>query len=79
MRRNETSNTDFNRATSSAERTQPCQNSNENHAQYLASWLRVLKADSCAIFSAASKAQQATDWMMGRDGDSAATVEVAAA
>jgi len=33
----------------------------EDHAQYLASWLRVLKADSRAIFTAASKAQQACD------------------
>jgi antirestriction protein ArdC len=37
-----------------------------DHAQYLASWLRVLKADSRAIFTAASKAQQATDWMIQR-------------
>jgi len=50
----------------------------EDHAQYLASWLTVLKADSRAIFSAASKAQQATDWMMGRAGESALTAEVAA-
>src|SRR5579862_7120349 len=42
----------------------------EDHAQYLASWLRVLKADSRAIFTAASKAQQATDWMIARAGES---------
>jgi len=50
----------------------------EDHAQYLASWLRVLKADSRAIFTAASKAQQATDWMIARAGESARTAEVAA-
>lgn len=38
----------------------------EDHAQYINSWLRVLKADKRAIFTAASKAQQATDWMVSR-------------
>lgn len=47
----------------------------EDHAQYLASWLKVLKADSRAIFTAASKAQQATDWLIAR---AARGVEVAA-
>jgi antirestriction protein ArdC len=32
-------------------------------AAYLASWLKVLKNDTRAIFTAASKAQQAADWM----------------
>jgi antirestriction protein ArdC len=50
----------------------------EDHAQYLTSWLRVLKADSRAIFTAASKAQQATDWMIARAGESVRTAEVAA-
>ncbi len=50
----------------------------EDHAQYFASWLKVLKADSRAIFTAASKAQQATDWMIARAGESARTAEVAA-
>lgn len=49
-----------------------------DHAQYIDSWLKVLKADSRAIFTAASKAQQATDWMIARAGDSARTAEVAA-
>jgi len=49
-----------------------------DHAQYLQSWLRVLKADSRAIFTAASKAQQATDWLIGRAGESARVAEVAA-
>jgi antirestriction protein ArdC len=43
----------------------------QDHAQYLASWLRVLKADSRAIFTAASKAQQATDWLIARAGSAA--------
>jgi antirestriction protein ArdC len=35
-----------------------------DHAQYIQSWLRVLKADKRAIFTASSKAQQATDFMV---------------
>jgi antirestriction protein ArdC len=50
----------------------------EDHAQYLASWLRVLKADSKAVFTAASKAQHATDWLIARAGESARLAEVAA-
>ena len=37
-----------------------------NHAAYIASWIRVLKGDPRAIFTAASKAQQAADWMHAR-------------
>jgi antirestriction protein ArdC len=37
-----------------------------DHAQYIASWLRVLKADKRAIFTAASKAQQAADYLVQR-------------
>lgn len=40
----------------------------EDHAQYIQSWLRVLKADKRAIFTAASKAQQACDWLIQRAG-----------
>ena len=50
----------------------------EDHAQYIQSWLKVLKADSKAIFTAASKAQQATDWLITRAGESVRTSEVAA-
>ncbi len=50
----------------------------EDHAQYIQSWLRVLKADSKAIFTAASRAQQATDWMISHAGESAGVAEVAA-
>jgi antirestriction protein ArdC len=45
-----------------------------DHAQYLAHWLNVLKADKRAIFTAASKAQQATDWLIQRAGESAREV-----
>ncbi len=34
-----------------------------DHAQYLASWLSVLKADKKAIFAAASAASKATDYL----------------
>jgi len=47
----------------------------QDHAQYIASWLRVLKADTRAIFTAASKAQQAADFIIRQSGQSA---EVAA-
>jgi antirestriction protein ArdC len=46
-----------------------------DHAQYIASWLKVLKADKRAIFTAASKAQQAADYIVRESGR---TVEVAA-
>jgi len=36
----------------------------EDHAQYIQSWLRVLKADRRAIFTAASMAQKAADYMI---------------
>jgi antirestriction protein ArdC len=35
-----------------------------DHASYLASWLRVLRADPSALFTVASKAQAATDWLV---------------
>jgi len=49
-----------------------------DHSRYLASWLKVLKADKRAIFTAASKAQQATDWLIARAGESAQVAQVAA-
>ena len=36
-----------------------------DHAQYLATWLAVLKADKKAIFAAASKASQAAEFLSG--------------
>jgi antirestriction protein ArdC len=49
-----------------------------DHAQYIDSWLKVLRADSRAIFTAASKAQQAADWMISRAGKDSVSAEVAA-
>ena len=46
-----------------------------DHAQYIQSWLRVLKADNRAIFTAAGKAQQAADYIVR---ESERTAEVAA-
>jgi antirestriction protein ArdC len=37
----------------------------EDHSAYLASWLRVLKADQRAIFQAAAHAQRAVDFLHG--------------
>ena len=37
-----------------------------DHAAYLASWLKVLRSDPRAIFTAASKAQAVADWMAER-------------
>lgn len=42
-----------------------------DHAAYVASWLAALKSDPRAIFSAASKAQQAADWMWDQQADGA--------
>ncbi len=39
-----------------------------DHAQYLDSWLRVLKADKKAIFTAASKASQAAEFLASFQG-----------
>jgi len=36
----------------------------EDHASYIASWLKLLKGDKKAVFSAASKAQQACDYLL---------------
>lgn len=36
------------------------------HADYLASWLEVLREDSRAIFRAASQASKAADWLLAR-------------
>ena len=35
----------------------------EDHASYIASWIKVLKDDKRAIFTAASHAQRAVDWL----------------
>jgi antirestriction protein ArdC len=40
-------------------------NAHDNQAAYLAHWLELLKSDKRAIFTAASKAQKAADYMRG--------------
>ena len=50
----------------------------DDYAQYLQSWLKVLKADKRAIFTVASQAQQACDWMIKRAAESARVAEIAA-
>lgn len=39
-----------------------------DHAPYIASWLKALRSDSRAIFTAASKAQEAADYLAGKGG-----------
>lgn len=41
----------------------------EDHAQYLASWVKALKADAKAIFTIASHAQKATDYLFADTGE----------
>lgn len=36
----------------------------EDHAEYIGSWIKLLKDDPSAIVTAASKAQQAVDWLV---------------
>jgi antirestriction protein ArdC len=38
----------------------------EDHASYIACWLKVLKQDKRAIFQAAAHAQRAADYLHGR-------------
>ena len=49
-----------------------------DHAQYIRSWLKVLKADKRAIFTAASKAQQAADFLIARASELVRVAGVAA-
>jgi antirestriction protein ArdC len=54
----------------------------EDHAAYIASWIKVLKNDKRAIFTAASHAQRATDFLNGLQKPSskeAASAQAAAA
>jgi antirestriction protein ArdC len=51
-----------------------------DHAAYLASWLQVLRADTSALFHAASKAQAASDYLAEHaNGDTSDVHEVVAA
>ncbi len=39
-----------------------------DHAQYVKNWLAVLKSDKKAVFTAASKASEAANWLLAREG-----------
>ncbi|SMH40482.1 ArdC family protein [Mesorhizobium australicum] len=39
-----------------------------DHAQYIASWLKTLKDDKKAVFTAASKASEAANWLLAQGG-----------
>ena len=49
----------------------------QDHAAYIASWLKVLRSDKRAIFTAASQAQKAADYLAKQAGH-ALGAEVAA-
>src|SRR3546814_1201276 len=49
------------------------------HADYLASWLDVLREDNRAIFRAAGQASRAADWLLARYADAEAIGEGRAA
>jgi antirestriction protein ArdC len=52
----------------------------DDHASYIASWLKVLKNETHFIFTAASHAQHAADYLHGLQGASAtAAIEPEAA
>jgi antirestriction protein ArdC len=57
----------------------------EDHASYIASWLKVMREDKRAVFKAATEAQKAADWVLKRAGrlasvtDGEETVEACAA
>jgi antirestriction protein ArdC len=40
-----------------------------DHAQYIANWLKVLKDDKKAVFTAASKASEAANWLLQKERD----------
>jgi hypothetical protein len=47
----------------------------DDHAAYIASWIKVLKDDTRAIFSAASHAQRAADFLHGLQNPSSARIQ----
>jgi antirestriction protein ArdC len=49
----------------------------EDHASYIASWIKVLKNDTRAVFSAASQAQRAADFLHGFQNATSHRVEAA--
>jgi antirestriction protein ArdC len=51
----------------------------EDHAAYVADWLKLLKSDPRAFLSAAAKAQAAVDWLIARASHPAETIASQAA
>lgn len=47
-----------------------------DHAAYMSSWLELFRRDKRAIFTAASKAQEAVDWMVARQGAGSAEADL---
>ena len=43
-----------------------------DNAPYIENWVKILKNDKRAIFTAASKAQEAVDWICAKVGDARA-------
>ncbi|MGB7404363.1 MAG: zincin-like metallopeptidase domain-containing protein, partial [Pacificimonas sp.] len=37
----------------------------DHHASYIASWLKILRKDDRAILTAAAKAEEASNWLLG--------------
>ena len=48
------------------------------HAEYLGAWIKILKGDKRAIFTAASAAQKAADWLLHYDPAAAEALNIAA-
>jgi antirestriction protein ArdC len=49
----------------------------DDHAAYIASWIKVLKDDKRAIFTAASQAQRAADFLHGLQPSASAQADAA--
>ena len=49
----------------------------EDHASYIASWIKILKDDKRAIFTAASHAQRAADFLHGLQKSASAQADAA--
>ena len=50
-----------------------------DHAAYLQSWIKVLKNDKRAIFTAAKAAEKASEWVIEQSNNAEQSVELAAA
>jgi antirestriction protein ArdC len=48
-----------------------------DHASYIASWIKVMRDDKRAIFTAASNAQRAADFLHGLQKSASAQVDAA--